>query len=95
MAPQNGKGKTEETFETGLEKLKAIVDSLEKSDIGLDEALDGFEEGIRLSRKLSDKLSQAEARLERLTRSAEGQPVSTPLSEEDLLPPEEGEDEDE
>ncbi|MDR2386744.1 MAG: exodeoxyribonuclease VII small subunit [Deltaproteobacteria bacterium] len=77
LKPSNKK--TEETFEAGLERLKQLVEGLEKSDISLDEALNGFEEGIKLSRKLSAKLDQAETRLELLTKAADGGLEVSPL----------------
>ena len=93
--------KTEESFESGLERLKTIAASLEKADVSLDDALNGFEEGIKLSRDLSDKLTQAEARLERLMKGGGGQPKTSPLpwpdedEDEDGRYDEEDEDEDE
>jgi exodeoxyribonuclease VII small subunit len=81
MSSKNTKIK-DETFEAGLDKLKNIVALLEKTDISLDDALDGFEQGIKLSRKLADKLSQAEARLEQLTKGDEGSLVVAPLKDD-------------
>jgi exodeoxyribonuclease VII small subunit len=83
MSSKFDKKKTDETFEAGLERLKNIVDGLEKTDISLDDALNGFEEGIKLSRKLSDKLTQAEARLEMLTKGADGKPKVSPMDDGD------------
>ncbi|MDR2302307.1 MAG: exodeoxyribonuclease VII small subunit [Deltaproteobacteria bacterium] len=84
--------KPEETFEAGLERLKNIVEGMEKTDISLDDALNGFEEGIKLSQRLSDKLTQAETRLELLTKAADGGLTVSPLEGLDFG--EDGDDDD-
>ncbi|MDR0549956.1 MAG: exodeoxyribonuclease VII small subunit [Deltaproteobacteria bacterium] len=73
----------EETFETGLERLSQLVTSLESQELSLDEAIKAFEDGVVLSQKLSEKLNVAEARLEILTKGADGLPKSKPFSLED------------
>jgi len=61
-------GSGEPSFETALDRLEAIVGRLEDGDLALEDALAGFEEGVRLSRRLADRLADAERRIERLTR---------------------------
>jgi len=56
------------SFEEALDRLEAIVERLEDGELALEEALSGFEEGVRLSRGLADRLGDAERRIERLTR---------------------------
>ncbi len=59
-------------FEEGLKKLEAIVERLEQGDLPLEESLAAFEEGIKLARLLSKKLSEAERRVEVLLKDEEG-----------------------
>jgi exodeoxyribonuclease VII small subunit len=70
----------EPPFEAALDRLEAIVGRLEDGDLALEDALAGFEEGVRLSRRLADRLADAERRIERLVR--EGGVIATrPLDE--------------
>ena len=64
---------TEEVkFEKALERLEKIVEELESGNIPLDEALRNYEEGVKLSRACSEKLSQAEKKIQVLTKSLNG-----------------------
>ena len=54
-------------FEDALEKLEGIVNVLETGDLSLEESLEAFEEGIRLSKVCSKWLNEAELRVEKLT----------------------------
>ncbi len=60
------------TFEDALDRLENIVDTLSKGKLSLDEALEKFEEGIRLFRLCDKKLRSAEQRVSVLTKSEEG-----------------------
>ena len=57
---------SESTFEADLEALDAVVDDLEEGELGLDESLKRFEEGVALARKLRKRLDEAEGRVEEL-----------------------------
>src|SRR6266536_2356866 len=67
--PQN------KSFERSLEALEEIVTKLEHGDLALEESLELFEHGIRLSRECQERLSQAERRIEVLMRDQQGRPV--------------------
>jgi len=67
-----GRGMAKERFEDSLNKLERIVAKLEEGEIPLEESLRLFEEGIRLSRFCSQKLDEAEKRVEILLRGKEG-----------------------
>ncbi|KAB2959776.1 MAG: exodeoxyribonuclease VII small subunit [Candidatus Methylomirabilis oxygeniifera] len=58
-------------FEEALKQLDAIVSRLEVGDLPLEEALSIFEEGVRLTKFCSARLSEAEQRVNILVRSAE------------------------
>lgn len=79
----------EPSFEVALERLEAIVGRLEEGDMALEDALAGFEEGVRLSRRLADRLADAERRIERLVREGGGlavQPLEAPATDPDHDP---------
>lgn len=54
------------TFEENLNTLELIVNQLEQGDIPLEEALDKFQDGIKLSRNLKQKLQDAEETLTKI-----------------------------
>jgi exodeoxyribonuclease VII small subunit len=60
------------TFEAALAQLEVVVSRLESGELSLSESLQTFEEGIHLSRLCTQRLDQAEARVEMLVRSADG-----------------------
>ncbi|MBX3028102.1 exodeoxyribonuclease VII small subunit [bacterium] len=60
-------------FEDGMAQLETLVARLEAGDLALEEALQAFESGVGLVRVLNDQLTQAEQRVEILTRGADGQ----------------------
>ena len=62
----------EKPFETSLSELESIVAKLEAGDLPLEESLELFEKGIKLSRECRDRLSKAERRIEVLIKDADG-----------------------
>jgi len=76
------KKSTKQTFEDNLHRLEEIVESLEKGDVPLDQALNLYEEGIRLSRLCAERLKEAELRIKKLGKDAKGQFELTDLREE-------------
>jgi exodeoxyribonuclease VII small subunit len=59
-------------FEDGMARLEALVAELEAGDLALEDALLAFETGVGLVRKLNDQITQAEQRVEVLTRAPDG-----------------------
>lgn len=49
----------ENTFEENLNKLEEIVNDLEKGNIPLDDAIDKFNEAMKLVKECDDKLKSA------------------------------------
>lgn len=72
----------EPKFEKDLEKLEEIVGALEEGELSLDEALKRFEEGIKLAKRCEKALSEAEKKIEILTRNAEGELEAQPFGED-------------
>lgn len=55
-------------FEDALAKLEEIIERMEQRDAGLEESLQGYEQGVRLIRRCRDVLKQAETRVEELNK---------------------------
>ncbi len=62
-------------FESSLAALEKIVRELERGDLPLEQSLELFEQGVRLSRECQERLQQAERRIEILLSDSEGRPV--------------------
>ncbi len=61
-----------ESFEHSLKRLEEIVERLEEGTVTLDEVMKLYEEGILLSKKCMDRLEDAELKIKRLTKDANG-----------------------
>ncbi|HJW95879.1 MAG TPA: exodeoxyribonuclease VII small subunit [Thermoanaerobaculia bacterium] len=74
-------------FEKSFQQLESIVKRLEAEELPLDEALQLFEDGIRLSRFCNQKLEEVEQKIELILADAKGQPRVEPFEpeEEELL----------
>ena len=71
-------------FEKAFQQLETIVKRLESEEMPLDESLQLFEEGIRLSRFCNQKLEEVEKKIELILSDAKGEPRVEPFeSEED------------
>ncbi len=66
-------------FEDALQRLERIVDQLEAGNLGLEESLKVFEEGVGLARRCARYLDEAEKRVELLTRDESGLLRTEPL----------------
>jgi exodeoxyribonuclease VII small subunit len=75
-------------FEKAFQNLEKIVQRLETEELPLDDSLQLFEEGIKLSRFCHQRLEEVEKKIELILADAKGQPVTEPF-EEDELPDEE------
>lgn len=60
------------TFEESLDQLEAIVRKLEDGEMPLEESLELFERGVKLSRECRDRLTKAERRIEVLMKETDG-----------------------
>jgi exodeoxyribonuclease VII small subunit len=59
-------------FDQVLERLRAVVDKLEHGNLGLEDALKTFEEGVALARRGHSLLDAAEKRVEILVKGEGG-----------------------
>jgi len=55
--------KKELSFEELIKKLEKITEELENGDLSLDETVNKFEEGIKISKQCSKTLEEAEKRI--------------------------------
>ena len=70
------------SIEQSLKRLEEIVHHLEEGDLGLNEALERYEEGVKLLRQSYDLLQRAERRIELLSGvDAEGNPITQPFDD--------------
>ena len=65
------------SFERAIEELEMIVKRLEDGKVPLEESVAIYERGEALKRRCEELLRQAEARVEKITTSANGQPNGT------------------
>jgi exodeoxyribonuclease VII small subunit len=68
------------TFEEALARLESIVRELEEEDLPLERSLAVFEEGVRLSRLLHERLNEAERKVEILMKNEAGEKVPVPFA---------------
>ena len=72
------KGTKEPTFEEELAQLETLAEKMEQGDLPLDELLQNFEEGSRLSKALQNRLDKAKARLNEVKVQKDGSLSVTP-----------------
>lgn len=68
-------------FEESLASLEAIVSSMEDGELSLEESLQAFEKGIRLTRECQSALHKAEQKVQVLM-SENGEPEAMDLEGE-------------
>jgi exodeoxyribonuclease VII small subunit len=61
--------KKKNNFEDLLKRLQEISDQLEKEDVGLDDSIMLYEEGIKLSKLCSKMLKDAELKIAELKKN--------------------------
>lgn len=76
---------SKDRFEDHFKKLEAVVNRLESGDLPLEESVKLFEEGMRLTRICSEKLTEIRKKVEILLKDEKGETVVQPfpLEEED------------
>jgi exodeoxyribonuclease VII small subunit len=69
------------SFEEAMKRIEAIVADLEKSDIPLEEALERFEEAVKLAKVCHSKLDAAQKRVAKLVGTEDGGFALEPFDE--------------
>lgn len=68
------------SFEDALAELERIVRALEAGSTRLDDAINAYERGALLKRHCEAKLKEAQAKVERISFGADGQPAVEPAN---------------
>lgn len=66
------KSRKSEGLEKAMEQLEAIVTDLEEGEFPLEEALDKFEQGLKLGKQCRKILDEAELRVKKLVENSDG-----------------------
>ena len=74
---QNESDVSQLSFERAIEELESIVKRLEDGKVPLEESVAIYERGEALKRRCEDLLRQAEARVQKITLDASGNPTGT------------------
>lgn len=70
---QKLKGELPEGLEASMQRLESIVSDLEKGEYSLEEALEKFEEGLKLGKQCKEILDRAALRVKQLVENASGE----------------------
>lgn len=70
------------SFEEALAELKELVSKLESGEGKLDEAIKSYERGSHLKAHCEAKLQEAQAKIEKITFSGDGQARTEPFDPE-------------
>ena len=69
-------------FENALQELEALVEKMEQGELSLEDSLQHFERGVRLSRSCQQALREAEQKVEILLQKNDQEDI-VPLDSED------------
>ena len=67
------------TFEEGLERLEQIAGQMERNELPLDELLKLYEEGMKLSSELNQKLENTTSRMLEIKMGRDGEAKAVPI----------------
>ncbi len=66
---------SDKTFEESLKELELIAVELENGNLNLDESIEKFEKGMKLSKICTEKLDKAEKKINILLKNENGELV--------------------
>lgn len=75
--------KKKQTFEERLAQVEALIADMESGDLGLEDALKRYEEGMEALTALEKELQSAQQRLTVLRTAADGSDEEVPLEVEE------------
>ena len=64
------------SFEEALKELEEIVNSLERGDVSLEDAIEAYERGSMLKNKCEERLKEAKMKVEKIQSSQNGKELS-------------------
>jgi exodeoxyribonuclease VII small subunit len=76
---QKGKKMDTLSFEQAFEQLEAAVEALQDGQMPLEQALNYYEEGMKLAQHCNELLEKAELRVQQLRVNSKGLPVLEPF----------------
>lgn len=83
--PASKKNEGQPSFEEALRELEETVRLLEDGQLGLDESLARYEEGVKHLQRCHELLRRAERKIELLSGvDAEGNPITKPFDDDEL-----------
>ncbi len=65
-------------FGKAVQRLEEIVRHLEQDEVALEKSSELFEEGVKLAKLCSERLHEAEAKIEQLTKDGRGNLTTSP-----------------
>ena len=68
------------TFEEAMKELERLVDSLDKGDVSLDEAIAAYDRGSQLKDHCQKKLNEAKMKVETIQSSGDNKVVPNKLT---------------
>lgn len=71
------------SFEASVNELENIVDNLEHGEVTLEQALNLFENGIKLTKSCQEILDKAEQKVNVLLKGENGEPVKKPFDRQE------------
>jgi exodeoxyribonuclease VII small subunit len=86
LSPAADPGNAPEKFEDLLARLEQIVSDMENAEVPLEKLLADYEEGMRLIKACGDRLTDAEQKVEILSRAISAEQTKTPATPEDTTP---------
>ncbi len=70
------------SFEQAMDELRGIVDSMERGDAKLDQAIAAYERGAMLRAHCEAKLKEAKMKIEQISLGPDGSPRAEPFDSE-------------
>ena len=64
------------SFEEALKELEEIVNSLERGDVSLEDAIEAYERGSMLKNQCEQRLKEAKMKVEKIQSSQNGKELS-------------------
>jgi exodeoxyribonuclease VII small subunit len=86
LYPAADSGNSPEKFEDLLGRLEQIVSDMENAELPLEKLLANYEEGMRLVKTCGDRLTDAEQKVEILSRSISADLAKVPVPPEETPP---------
>ncbi len=63
------KNKVSSNFEKDMKELEEIVNQMNQGSLSLEKSMELFEKGLKISKKCSDKLNQAQQKVQKIVNS--------------------------